>query len=326
MISAALWSKFPKGYVRDKVEPKLLEKGFEVKKILSVYQKDCDLNDVDVVLCMSEMGGHSEIEQIRDIASQYKKQVLFISRKSASWSETFKFLRSPMPAKAIVDTQIDSFCRQYVNLRESGFTYNEMVPKLARYWSNGKLRNAAQLKQYARKLIDQGRAPKYFEEFVEKKGQEWREKRGLYSVESSPTSAAASPETPPAEAPVDSVAEVLGTLEPEVSSADMPGFEEPLKASDEEVSRATSGGKEELEVELQLYREELPKLTAQLQEKNRQLQEKDKKIQELTKSSAARNIVAESKLAAAVTHLKQSVEFGFMTKEQAFDKIIDFVK
>ena len=84
-VKAILFSKFPEGFLRKSVIPKLEKRGISVSKI--VYPKDArSVNEiVDVALFMHEMAGHGEEKQVRFFANRHKVPIFFLSRKSSTW-------------------------------------------------------------------------------------------------------------------------------------------------------------------------------------------------------------------------------------------------
>lgn len=285
MLQAALWSKYPVSYVKNKIEPKLHEKGIQVKKYLSINQKECDLNDVDVVLCMNEMGGHSEIQRIRNLAETYNKKVMFISRKAAGWKSTIEQAKNMAYSKLIPDHEVENFCNEFIFLREKKLSYEEMIPHLAKYWPKDKLKTVSQLKKYAYRLVDRDSTPEYYKKYMQMQTQQSQDNRlNRFKVKS---------------------------VEPEVSNApSSPSKDEHHSAA------AQSSSKEELEIELSLYKEEVSRLV-------NELKLKEERINLLEKKLSSSGNEKEKKIVRLIQVLKDSVEFGIVDKNQAWLKLVE---
>lgn len=170
MIQAALWSKFPTAYVKRKIIPFLLDREIQVDILLSPKSSECDLSKIDVLLCMHEMAGHSEIERAFTLAKRYNKTALVLSRKRSHWDRDLKFFKQEstnMPAlKKIPDDKLEVFLREYITLKNQNYSTAQMLPHLKHFYVDGSLTNSNQLSTYLYNLIKSGRAPNFFVEYM----------------------------------------------------------------------------------------------------------------------------------------------------------------
>lgn len=78
---------YPLRFIREKIQPELERRGLEV--VLVKEPKHAvreDLDGVDVVLLMTEIGAHTLTERLAKLCRQGDKPIRSLSRKKASWS------------------------------------------------------------------------------------------------------------------------------------------------------------------------------------------------------------------------------------------------
>lgn len=93
-MRAALFTSFPERFIKEKILPDLLKRGVEVVLIdetSRVERYDLRAYQLDVVLHMNEMGGHTRSHVLSKLAREARVTVRALSRKKASWS----FLPAP---------------------------------------------------------------------------------------------------------------------------------------------------------------------------------------------------------------------------------------
>lgn len=295
-LEVALWSKFPSAYVTEKIQPKLAARGIVVTKLLTERLKDTDLTSVDVVLCMHENASHHEFDHLREIAKASKKQVIAFSRKESFWERDLKPLAQMKDEKmagpkAIPDAKLDAFCRKFIELKQKGNTYDQMIPLLGQFWVHGKLDNAHQLRQHVRQLVQKGRAPEFFSKFMEQQEKERREQEILHEqtleLEASPV--------PPSN--------LNGKSLPPVSN--------------------------DLDLELQLYKEENEKivgLNKRLKQDNDYLHEQVAKLEGQNRPHGESVNLKDPRFMKILANIFEAVELEVMEKSDAFEKIFELYK
>jgi hypothetical protein len=90
--SCALWAKFPEGYVRETIIPKLETLGLKVTKFFTPKNRNFDLFNVEHVLFMNEFCAHVEFDSFEKQAKRYNKTVTVISRKQSAWPQELKYV------------------------------------------------------------------------------------------------------------------------------------------------------------------------------------------------------------------------------------------
>lgn len=286
MINAALWSKCTPGLTA-RIESKLHKRGIDVTKHLDKSTKAVDLNGVDVVILLNEFCGHSDIDRIKNIATPQGKKVFLLSCRESYWDKDFGRLEKIMASKYSVSNEnVTPLCFEVVKYRKEGLTFDQLLPKVAKYWSNGKLTNSHQLQVYLSNLVSTKRAPDFYLDFVEANNKKAK-------VEQQPNKDAQVP--------------ALGILKaPLFAHAGLPAKVE-VKAQQATIAKPQSSN--DAQVLEELYQDEIKGLKT--------------KIALLEAELKSKSVVDKSK--EIVDHLIKSVEFGFMNKTDAFDKIAEFV-
>lgn len=290
-MDVALWSKFPSYYSEGKIAPKLLARGYRVTRFLTPnVSPNTDLSDVGAVLCLIDMSGHKDYSRIKVIADGQNKKLIAFSRKESFWDRDLSQLEQMKMAgqKAIPDDKVEDFCRVYMDHVGKGMTVDQIVPKVQKFWKNGSLTNAHQLAQYIRNLVASNRAPKWFAEFDEQIKRERREQK---------------------------IAQEQAMEELAIKPNGV------LKLSELPKSEAPKSKDQDVEILEGLYKEEVNNLKAQiltLTEQNKVL------TQELNKKTVAKSETG--KVAQVAKNLLESVELGLSSKDEAFSRLVDFIK
>ena len=155
MISGILITNFPIAYVRDKIVKKLSEYDIDILEISTPkrFNGSC-VNKVDKIFIMHEMTSHSEILQCNSILkkNEAESKVIFLSRKASSWKKDLEKEIMAAP-KAVRSSQINNLVKDFIELRKSGLTMQEIVPHVSKYWVEHRLASHAALYQYMKRIV-----------------------------------------------------------------------------------------------------------------------------------------------------------------------------
>lgn len=312
MMDVALWSKYPSSYSEGKIAPKLEARGLRVTRFLSPNVTGAtDLSDVSVILCMVELASHAETARIKSIAQAQDKRMVALSRKESFWSRDLSQLEQMKMAapKAVPDEKVEEFCNTYMDLAKKGMSHDQMIPKLQRFWKNGKLTNAGQLSQYVRNLVVGDRAPEFFIKFDEQMKRERREQKIAQE-------------------------QAMEELAIKPNGVPPPSTAKPAK---------TESTKSEYELLDEMYKEEIEKLTVQVKslsdqktkliarndELEKAIKHHQQTIDDLNSRISVLQVLPKSgngKISLALKNLMESVELGLNSKEEAFKRLVDFIQ
>lgn len=300
--SAVLFSSFP-GDVIEKTCAELLTRyGIKVEEVLDVARQR-GLKDAmkrnDLVLLHHEMGSHKDTGRIKDAGKIVGKNVIPLSRKTSAWEEQLKFTQVPQPKPAplrvIPDENLESFLREYVDMRNKGVTTDNMLDTLSKYRVSGKFEHSQALSITITKLKE--RAPAWF--------REWK------SSFVEPT--AAVPTSPPAT--TTAVPEATGT---------MPAPEVPVTVPevklDEEVKETKPEHVQDLAIhQLSQERDGAAELARLYQNEADQLRAKVAELEDKNKHLEAGGKAWASKIA---EHVRALVEADVITREDGFEMLM----
>jgi hypothetical protein len=86
-VRAALITSFPKDFVDRKILPELRRRGVDVVLVDEAFRAPLlDLEGVEIVLHMTEMGGHTSSAHLSEVCRRAGVPVRSLSRKKSSWS------------------------------------------------------------------------------------------------------------------------------------------------------------------------------------------------------------------------------------------------
>ncbi len=193
-MKAVVFGKFPQQFVHDRIVPQLEKLGIEVLSFDTNPAKfaKANLEGVDVVFFLSELAAHKEQDQIRQSIRRYNTKLVYLSRKTSLWPEQFQRAGLCLPqgnqdmARPAIVQNIDGFLRKYIELKERGFSLDDMVPTLRDFFPN--LKDGKHLSGYISRLRTQTpeKLPQFFVQYEAGHGIAQEE---THSHESAPSSA-----------------------------------------------------------------------------------------------------------------------------------------
>ena len=173
-MKAVIFGKYPDQFVREKITPKLQELGIDIEGIESRPSNfsSAELHGIDIVLFMSELAAHKELEQIKPALKRSNAKLVYLSRKSSNWKKQFERagikLSERKMARPPAVQDLHGFFLTYIKLKRKGFTHEDMAPVLRKYWPQLKGgKNIASFISRMRQPENRDKLPPFFLDFTE---------------------------------------------------------------------------------------------------------------------------------------------------------------
>jgi hypothetical protein len=171
-MQAVVFGKYPTRYVETKIVPQLERLGIEIRgfETKPANFAKANLSDIDVVFFLSELASHKEQDQIKKSITRHGAKLVYLSRKTSQWPEQFQRAGLVLPEKKDMPRppsvkDLDGFFRKYIELKDRGFTLDDMVPTLRDFWPD--LKDGKHISAYISRLRNQSpeRLPQFFKNY-----------------------------------------------------------------------------------------------------------------------------------------------------------------
>jgi hypothetical protein len=312
-MKAVVFSNFPPRVFESQIEPKLVEHGVEVVRMVKADTTTrVDLSKADAVIIMVDMVMSGHRKEIRDLARNAGKQVIALERRtSAAWGRALASDRESSPyvvqIEPVPDDKIEAFLAQFANHVEMGEEPEAMVEMLKVFWTGRPLTNERQLAAYIKRIKDDPRCPEAFKVWLGLHPEAFHLKRKR--PEPLPP--------PPSARPSNTNSEVMPASAPMLPREDTV---------------------EDLKTMVQLYEDENARLLTKIESlemtvnpalESAKLFQKEAgelraEVARLKQTAPELSAHALTDLKAVVTSLKELVRTKVMTADEAFDRLAKF--